>query len=603
LISRTEGNPFFLEESVRALVEMKALVGEKGAYRLTMPIESIEVPPTVQAVLAARIDRLSPEDKRLLQSASVIGETIPLTLLQSVLETPEEELRRGLGQLQAAEFFYETSLFPDVEYTFKHGLTYQVAYNSLLVERRRTLHARIVDVIESVYGDRLDEQIERLAHHAFQGEVWDKAVVYLQEAGAKAAAHTANQEAVVHFEQALRALDHLSESRATLEQAIDIRVELGSVLMATKGFGAPEVESSYKKAQELCERFGETPQLFPVLWGQWLVNNVQGYHDTAQRLGERLAGLAERARDTALLLQAHHALWTTLFTIGKLTEAREHQEQGLVLYDPQEHRSHSFLYGGHDPGVCCRAHSAMSLWMLGYPDQALRSAQDAVRLARELSHSFSTTVALNVVAWAHYHRGEYREATELARALVELATEQGFSLFHAHGLAFLARSMVEEGEGKEGLAELESALVAHKATGATGGRATAFVICLIAEACAKERQTEQGLEAIAKGFAAGGDIYKPELLRLKGELLLGQDVPAVRDVEACFQEAIDIAQSHCAKSLELRVVMSLSRLLHQQGKSDEARQMLAEIYGWFTEGFDTHDLKEAKVLLDELSSN
>ena len=267
LITRTQGNPFFLEESVRTLVETNALVGERGVYRLTKDLPSIQVPATVQAVLAARIDRLPAEDKRLLQTAALIGEDVPFTLLQPLVEMSEEELQRSLSRLQADEFLYETSLFPDLEYTFKHGLTYQVAYNSLLVERRRTLHTRILEAIERLYPERLAEQVDRLAHHASRGEVWAKAADYLHQAGAKAPPRSAYGEAVAHFEQALDALGHLPESRETLDQAIDIRVELGPVLMTTKGFGAPDVEASYKRAQELCERVGETPQLFPVLWG------------------------------------------------------------------------------------------------------------------------------------------------------------------------------------------------------------------------------------------------------------------------------------------------------------------------------------------------
>jgi predicted ATPase len=334
---RTEGNPFFLEESVRTLVEMKALVGERGAYRLSKPIETIEVPSTVQAVLAARIDRLSPEDKLLLQSASVIGETIPLTLLQAVMEIPEEELRRGLSQLQAAEFLYETSLFPDVEYTFKHGLTYQVAYNSLLVDRRRTLHSRIVQVIEGVYGDHLSEHVEQLAHHAFRGELWKKAASYLHQAGTKAAARSAYRETLVYLDQALAALRHLPESPETIEQAIAIRLDLGTALFATKGHSAPEAKENYIQARELCERLGETPQLFPVLWGLTRTYDFGGEPQKAQELGEKLFSLARHAQDPALLLEAHHTEWARSLTLGELSSGLIHIERGIELYKPQQH--------------------------------------------------------------------------------------------------------------------------------------------------------------------------------------------------------------------------------------------------------------------------
>jgi predicted ATPase len=230
LIGRTQGNPFFLEESVRTLVETQVLIGAPGAYRLARALPSIQVPATVQAVLAARIDRLPPEEKQLLQTAAVIGTGVPLALLQAIVEVPEEPLRLGLTHLQAAEFLYETRLFPDIEYTFKHAMTQQVAYETLLQEQRRTLHACIVEALEALAGEQVAEQIERLAHHALRGEVWAKALVYLRQAGEKALARSAYREAAGCFEQGLSALEHLPEQRDTREQAIDLRLALRNAL-------------------------------------------------------------------------------------------------------------------------------------------------------------------------------------------------------------------------------------------------------------------------------------------------------------------------------------------------------------------------------------
>ena len=267
LIERTEGNPFFLEESVRTLVETKVLTGERGNYFLAKPIENTQVPATVQAVLAARIDRLPPEEKRLLQSAAVVGKDVPLALFQAIADQSEEELRRGLTRLQAAEFLYETSLFPEIEYTFKHALTHEVAYGSVLQERRRALHARIVEAIEKVYSDRINEHVERLAQHAVRAELWTKAVEYLHQAGKKAAGHSATRDAITYFEQSLDALKHLPEDRQAIERAINIRIDLGPALIATEGFAAREVTENYNRARELCGKLNDPPQLFPVLWG------------------------------------------------------------------------------------------------------------------------------------------------------------------------------------------------------------------------------------------------------------------------------------------------------------------------------------------------
>ncbi|MBI4573321.1 MAG: AAA family ATPase, partial [candidate division NC10 bacterium] len=272
LIERTQGNPFFLEESVRTLVETKVLTGEPGAYRLVKALPTIQVPATVQAVLAARIDRLAPEQKRLLQSAAVIGKDVPFALLKAVGDVPEADLHRTLAFLQAAEFLYEISLFPDLEYTFKHALTHEVAYQGLLHERRCALHMRIVEAIEQLHPVRLTDQAEQLAHHAFRGEVWPKAVTYLRQAGAKAVARSGYQEAIGLLEQALSALAYLPENAEALREAIEIRVELGPVLVTVKGGASPEVERAYAEARDLCNRLQDTSRLFPVLWGLWYVN-------------------------------------------------------------------------------------------------------------------------------------------------------------------------------------------------------------------------------------------------------------------------------------------------------------------------------------------
>ena len=598
LIERTEGNPFFLEESVRTLVETQALAGEAGAYRLTKALPSITVPATVQAILAARIDRLPPEEKRLLQAAAVIGEDVPFTLLAAIAEEPEEALRRGLAHLQGAEFLYESSLFPDLEYTFKHGLTYQVAYGSLLQERRRALHARIMEALERLYPDRLTEQIDRLAHHALRSELWPKAVTYLRQAGAKAVARSAYPEGIGFFEQALSALARLPETEDALRETIDVRLQLGPVLMATKGAGAREVEASYKHAHELCGRVQDTSRLFPVLWGLWYVNVARGQYPAARELGTRLLSAAQAAQDRGFLLEAHHSLWATLTAAGELASATAHIEQGFALYDPVQHRSHAALYGGHDPGACSRNHWALTRWMLGYPDQALKGVRDALSLAQELAHPLTTTITLYFSAWVLDQRGDRSAAEEKAQALVTLATAQGFSTWIQHGSFILARRLLERGHTEEAIALLERGLAVTRAAGVTWREA----LCLLtlAEAYAQVGQPDKGLQVLAEGMPQENRSYESELHRVRGELLrqAGRDA---REAEGCFRGAIEIAQARQEKSLELRAATSLAGLLRHQGKREEGRRLLAATYGWFTEGFDTADLTAARTLLQELS--
>jgi predicted ATPase len=601
LIARTEGNPLFLEESIRTLVETKFLVGERGSYRLEKTLESTQVPATVQAVLAARIDRLSPEEKRLLQSAAVVGKDVPFALLQSIAEQSHDELRLSLTRLQAAEFLYETSLFPDLEYTFKHALTHEVAYRSLLRERRCAIHARIVEAIERLYLGRLGEHVELLGHHALRGEMWEKAVEYLHQAGKKATARSANSEAITCFEHALEALEYLPESSRTIEKAINIRVDLGPTLIAKGGFGATEVEENYTQARALCEHLGETPHLFPVLWGLARMHDVRGELRGGAELGGQLLTLAQKVQDPALLLEAHHELWANLSSLGELTTARLHVERGFALYDPQKHKQHAFLYGGHDPGVCCAYHSAEILWQLGYPDQALQKSRDSLIMAREISHPSTLSFALSFAAWFHQFRGDWQAVKTQVEENMALATEQGFSPRRAQVDFLQGWLLVEQGDSRASITQMSKILAGQQGR---AGRWLAHSVALLAEVLGKSGRISEALnvvsEAITRTRQSGGRFYEAELHRIKGELMLAQTLADEPQAEACFQNALRVARGQSAKSLELRAAMSLSRLWQSQGKKAEAQRLLAEIYGWFTEGFDTADLRQAKALLEEL---
>ena len=319
LIARTQGNPFFLEESVQALVEAGVLVGERGAYRLATPLDSLQVPVTVQAVLAARIDRLPPEEKRLLQTAAVIGTEVSLPLLQAIADLPEEALHRGLAHLQAAEFLYEARLFPDLAYTFKHALTHEVAYGTILQERRRTLHAGIVEASETLYRGRLIDQIERLAHHALRGELWDKAVAYCRQAGDKAVARSASREAVTCFEQALVALEHLPEGRERHEQAIDVRFGLRHALNQRLEHG--RVLTYLREAEGLAQALGDQRRLG---WGAAYMTNCFGDIGDLQRaveVGQRALALAGTLGDTALQVVTHLFLGRAYYNLGDYPQA------------------------------------------------------------------------------------------------------------------------------------------------------------------------------------------------------------------------------------------------------------------------------------------
>jgi class 3 adenylate cyclase/tetratricopeptide (TPR) repeat protein len=589
------GNPFFVEESIRTLVETRALAGERGAYRLSRPIQAIEVPATVQVILAARIDRLSADDKELLQTASVIGKDVPFVLLRAVAELPEDTVRRGLADLQTAEFLYETQLFPDPEYTFKHALTHEVAYGTLPQERRKALHARIVETIERSYPDLLSEHVERLAHHAVRAEMWERAARYLRQAAGKAVTRSADREAIALFEQALAALHELPESPETLSEALDIRLALGPCLAGIHGPGSSEFEASYVAARELCRRLDDRTRVFPTLWGLCHVSFNRGLYREARSLGQELLSVARERGDSVLLLESHHSLWTVLYGSGDLESAELHVQEGLSQYDPQRHHAYASVYGGHDPGACCLNFAALTAWMRGYPDRAIRYSQEALRLCARLGHPRSTSIALYYAAWVHYQRGETASTVEKARAGHQIGVEQGLTVGRSILLARLAgREMMEDSELDRLHQSLRSSWWLWLST---------FTTCLLAEACARAGRPDKGLTLLSEVPEHSLEmVYSSEIYRCRGELLLSRGDAHAPEAEHCFRTAVEVASRGERRSLELRAVTSLSRLLQMKGKREEARQMLAEIYSWFTEGFDTADLRDARMLLDELSA-
>jgi predicted ATPase len=607
ILTKTAGNPFFMEEMAQTLVDQGVLRRDAaGGMQLVSPVTgsaltALQLPPTVQGLLAARIDRLPADEKALLQTLAVLGKEFVWSLLTQVTDQPDEELQRLLAHLQAQEFIYEQPAFPDSAYIFKHALTQEVAYNAVLLERRRVVHERAAQAIEGLFAERLPEHYHALAHHYSRSGNTGKAIDYLYRAGQQAVERSAYAEAVSHLTTALDLLSNLPETRERSQQELVVQMTLGMALKATKGNGAPEMERLYTRARELCERVGEPPQLFRVLWGLWEVYFQRGDYQTMRALGEQLLSLAQRLQDPDLLLEAHHALWATLFFAGELTAAQPHLDQGMRLYDLQRHRDHAALYSGHDPGVCCHMLAALSLWLRGYPDRAVASSQAALALAQQLAHPLSLTFALHSAAVVHHLRREAPQTRTHAEAAITIATDQGFPQHLAQAMPMRGWALAASGRVEEGRAQIQQGLVAYRATGAT--RVRPYQLALLAETSAQVGHTTEGLEALGEALAmldkSGVRWWEAELYRLKGELLLQHAVAPPEEAEACFQQALDIARRQQAKSLELRAAMSLSRLWQRQGKSGAARELLAEIYGWFTEGFDTADLQEAKGLLDE----
>jgi len=609
ILAKTEGNPFFMEEIAQALFEQGVLVRDPAGgpgftpASLLTALTEMQLPPTVQGVLAARIDRLPVEEKALLQTLAVIGKEFALSLLTRVVKQPEDELQRLLAHLRAAEFIYEQPAFPEPEYTFKHALTQEVAYNALLLERRRGLHERTGQAIEALFPSRLAEHYGALAHHYGRSGNAGKAVEYLQLAGQQAVQRSAYAEAISHVTAAIELLMTLPDTPERTPQELDLQMILGRALQAMKGDGAPETGRAYARARELCQQVGETPQLFRVLAGLRNFYVLQGKFQGARELAEQLLSWAPRQQDPVLLARGYLAMGQVLLWLGDLTAAQAYLEQQKTLYDFQQDRSRTFVHGRDSVGRL--NHAALLLWLLGYPDQALERINDALTLGQEPAHLHDLAFTLCYAAQLHQFRREGPLALERAEAALTLSIEQGFALYVARGTALRGWALAAQGQGEAGIAQIRRGMAAWRDTGSEVQRP--YWLALLAEACANAGQLDRGVRALAEALEAvaitGERWWAAELYRLQGELLLHQVVLDEKQAEACFVQALDVARRQQAKSLELRAAMSLSRLWQQHGKRAAAHELLAPLYGWFTDGFDTADLQEAKALLDELASS
>jgi tetratricopeptide (TPR) repeat protein len=444
-----------------------------------------------------------------------------------------------------------------------------------------------------LYPDRLPDHAERLAHHAVRGALWHHAVRYLRQAGEKAAARSADREAIALFEQALAALSELPESRETLSEALDIHIALGPCLGVVYPRSGREYEAAYVAAKKLCDRLNDRSRLFPALWGLWHVSLNRGHYREARDLAGRLVALAREQDDPVLLVEAHHSLWPTLYGSGDLEAADLHAREGLRLYDAHRHRVYASVYGGHDTGVCCLSHAAVIAWTRGYPERALRYSQEALRLADQVSHPSSEVLAFYYSALVHYQRGELQAAVEQSLMAREVASAHGI---HVDARATMARFGLARPLDESELDQLHETLrVPWWRWWGT------FLFSLLAEGYARAGRPDKGLEVLAAIPESALELVSgPVVHRAHGELLLGQGDAHASEAENWFRMAVNLARRHGSHSLELRAATSLSRLLARGGKREEARRLLGDAYGWFTEGFETGDLKAAREELDSL---
>jgi predicted ATPase len=601
IVAKTDGVPLYVEEMTKVILESGQLKAIDGYYALIGSLSTLAIPATLQDSLMARLDRLM-TGKVIAQLGATISRQFSYALLHAVSQVDEMMLQHELGRLVEAEIVYQRGVPPQATYTFKHALIQDAAYESLLRSTRQHYHQQIAQVLEAQFPETAEAQPELLAHHCTEAGLIAQAVGYWKKAGQSAVQRSAHVEAISHLTKGLELLTTLPETPEHTQREVDMLIALGASLLATKGSGAPAVEHTYLRAQHLCEQLEAPHQLFPVLRGLWNYYLIRAEYQTAHALGEQLLTLAQQAQDAAMLVTAHRVLGTTLCCLGAVALASRHFAQGIALYDAQQHRALAFLHG-EDAGVICCSRGAWALWCLGYPDQGVAQNAEAMILAQQIAHPYSLSYALNSAAAFHQYRREVRAAQEHAEAAVSLTTEQAFPFWIAYGSMLHGWALAHQGQVQEGIAQITQGLRAYRATGAELMRS--YFLALLAEAHGIMGEPEAGLtvltEALTFAETTGERWYEPELHRLKGVLLLQQNAATQAEAATCFHHALDMARNQQAKSFELRTATSLARLWQSQGKRDEARQVLGDVYNWFTEGFDTADLQAAKALLDELA--
>jgi predicted ATPase/class 3 adenylate cyclase len=601
IVTRTDGVPLFIEELTKAVLEAAA-GGDKNALAGTS-VSALALPATLHASLMARLDRLGQAAKQVAQTGAAIGREFSYELLGAVAGRSEGELRGALTRLVTSELVFQRGAPPESVYTFKHALVQDAAYSTLLRSDRQQLHARIAEIVERCFPERVAREPELLAHHFMEAHQIERAIGYWLKAGERAVERSANLEAIRHLTRGLEALKTLPESPERDRQELAFQIALGTPLIAVHGYSDPRTGAAYSRARVLCERLGEAEPLVATLSGEFVYHFVRGHYRMMRRLTDEARQVSERLPYPVLRLASHRLAGITAMHFGAFPEARSEFEAILQLYDARQHRSQPVHYV-HDPNVSALTYLALVLWILGFPEQARRSSNAAFRCAAELDQANLTAHVHNFAgAGLDELLGDVPGVRAHAEAIVELATRHSLGYWLVNGLILRGWVMVQEGATEAGIALMRQNAADRAALGV--GWYQARYLCMLAATYAQVGQAEPGLRVIAdaKALLANNDehMWEGELARVEGELLRLQGGSAC-EIEACFARAMAIAGTQGARSLELRAARSLAHLWCDQGRRSDARALLLPIYSWFTEGFDTLDLKEAKPLLDALGS-
>ncbi len=610
IIERTDGIPLFVEEMTKAVLET-ASEDEARRTAASVPSPALAVPASLHASLMARLDRLGAA-KELAQIGAAIGREFSHELLAAVACRPEAKLEMQLDRLIRAGLLFRQGVPPDATYLFKHALVQDAAYGLLLREPRRSLHARIAETLESKFSEIAENQPEALARHWAEAGNIETAAALWGKAGQRSAQRSALVEATEQLRRALDLIATLPSTPALRRDEIKLHVELITPLLHVRGYAAPETRAAVERARllfEQAEALGEAPEdpllLFSVLYGLWVQNLVDFNGDVMRELGAQFLGLAKAQSATAPLMIAHRQMGLSLLHTGDIADGRSHLEHAIALYDPTEHRHLATRFFGQDAGAAILSWRSIASWLLGYPDAALADAEQALKIARETQHLATLVYVINFSIWSYIRRGDYTTAATLADEYVPLQKQLGSSFWEAWGMMQRGCLWTLTGKASEAVRTIASGVEAMRSTGTTMWMP--LFLSYLSRANAEIDRFDEASTKISEAMTAVETTkeiwHEAELNRVAGEIALRAPQPDVAKAEVHFARALEVARQQQAKSWELRAAMSMARLLRAQGRRQPARDVLAPVHGWFTQGFETLDLRQAKLLLEELAQD
>ena len=599
ILAKADGVPLYLEAMTEKVLESGLLTERNESFILKAPLKDLPIPDSLHALLMERVDRLGPA-REIVQAGAAIGREFTYELIQATVEMPDSQLRQALDRFVASGLVFQEGEIPLATYHFKHALVQDAAYSTLPKKPRRVLHARIATTLERRFAERVTREPELLAYHYEQAGLAGPAVEYWHRAARRDTERSANLEALHHFDRALELLKDLPQGPERNGLELELLIARGAPLLSVKGYASDEMEHNYRRAKDLSQENSDSVHQFRAIWGLWVFHLVRGQLANARGLAENLLALAHREQSSDLLVEAHRNLGTTYFYLGRFDEARTHLLTAKSLYEPNQHRSHAVLYG-QDPGITARIYLARTLWILGELEQVEPLALEAIGMARKLEHPYTLVFTLNFLSWLYSAARNMNRTLELTDEAIAVSTQYSFALGLAWATTSQGWALAETGQ-EEGLGKLLNGLSTFRATGARIH--DTCTLTLLADIYLRHNHIDEGLATIEEALTlavTGGELFwHAELLRLKGELLLGQSDPSVQAAEQCLSEALKIAQDQHAKMLELRAATSLAKLWRKQNKVDEAKRILNSVCSHFNACVDNLDLIEAKTVLEQL---